>query len=185
MARTPSNMLPLGTTAPDFKLMDTISGQYLSLKTLKGKNGTVIMFICNHCPFVKHVNSQMSQLAKDYKTKGINCIAISSNDSENYPQDAPHLMKQNALQQGFIFPYLYDGSQEIARAYDAACTPDFYLFDEKLKLVYRGQLDSSRPENGLPVTGKDLRNALDCLLKKEPIPELQKPSIGCNIKWKV
>ena len=185
MARTPSNMLPLGTKAPDFKLLDTVTGQILSLEKLKGEKGTVIMFICNHCPFVIHVNSQVSQLAKDYKKMGINCIAISSNDVENYPQDAPHLMKENALAQGFIFPYLYDESQKVAKAYDAACTPDFYLFDKKMKLVYRGQLDDSRPENGIPLTGNDLRNALDCLLKNEPIPELQKPSIGCNIKWKL
>lgn len=185
MARTPSNMLPLGTKAPDFKLLDTISGQFLSLEMLKGQKGTVIMFICNHCPFVKHVNTQISQLARDYKTKEINCIAISSNDVENHPQDAPHLMKENALANGFIFPYLYDESQNIAKAYDAACTPDFYLFDEKLKLVYRGQLDDSRPENGIPVSGNDLRNALDNLLEHKPIPDLQKPSIGCNIKWKV
>lgn len=184
MARTPSNMLPLGTKAPNFYLLDTVTGQFLSLEKLKGEKGTVIMFICNHCPFVKHVNSQVSQLAKDYKKMGINCIAISSNDVENYPQDAPHLMKENALANDFIFPYLYDKSQEIAKAYDAACTPDFYLFDEQLKLVYRGQLDDSRPENGIPVTGHDLRKALNNLLNKQPILELQKPSIGCNIKWK-
>lgn len=184
MARTPSNMLPLGTLAPDFNLPDTVTKQQMSLSELKGSKGTVIMFICNHCPFVKHVNTQISQLAKDYKAIGINCIAVSSNDVDNYPQDSPYLMKQNALQNGFIFPYLFDESQDVAKAYDAACTPDFYLFDDSLKLIYRGQLDDSRPENGIPVTGNDLRNALDCLLKKRPIPELQKPSIGCNIKWK-
>ena len=184
MARTPSNMLPLGTKAPDFKLLDTVTEQSMDLQGLKGDKGTLIMFICNHCPFVKHVNSQISLLARDYKTQGINCIAISSNDVENYPEDAPHLMKQNALAHGFIFPYLYDETQDMARAYDAACTPDFYLFDDNLKLVYRGQLDDSRPENGIPVTGNDLRNALDNLLIKQPISEHQKPSIGCNIKWK-
>ena len=184
MARTPSNMLPLGTKAPEFKLLDTVTGQGMDLQELKGTNGTVIMFICNHCPFVKHVNIQISKLARDYKSKGINCIAISSNDVENYPQDAPQFMKQNALANGFIFPYLYDESQDVARAYDAACTPDFYLFDDKLTLVYRGQLDDSRPENGIPVTGNDLRNAMDNLLIKHPISKLQKPSIGCNIKWK-
>jgi len=184
MARTPSNMLPLGTKAPDFKLTDTITGQYMDLQVLKGSKGTVIMFICNHCPFVKHVNVQISKLARDYKSEGINCIAISSNDVENYPQDAPHFMKQNALAHGFIFPYLYDETQDVARAYDAACTPDFYLFDNSLKLIYRGQLDDSRPENGIPVTGNDLRNAVDNLLKGQPISDLQKPSIGCNIKWK-
>jgi peroxiredoxin len=184
MAQTPSNMLPLGTKAPDFKLIDTASDKMLSLDEAKGITATVIMFICNHCPFVKHVNSQLSQLAKGYKSKGINCIAISSNDIDNYPQDAPHLMKQNAIEQDFIFPYLYDQTQSVAKAYAAACTPDFYVFDDHLKLVYRGQLDDSRPGNGLPVTGKDLRQALDALVKNEAVNTHQKPSIGCNIKWK-
>ncbi|MFC4721027.1 thioredoxin family protein [Geojedonia litorea] len=185
MARTPSNMLALGTKAPDFKLLDTVSDQMLSLDELKGLKGTVIMFICNHCPFVKHVNTEISQLAKDVKSKGINCIAISSNDVEAYPQDGPEFMKQNALAQDFIFPYLFDQTQDVAKAYDAACTPDFYLFDEHLKLVYRGQLDDSRPGNGLPVDGKDLRQAISQLLSNQAISEDQKPSIGCNIKWKV
>ena len=184
MARTPSNMLPLGTKAPDFRLLDTLNGQYSSLKDIKGSKGTVIMFICNHCPFVKHVNIEISRLAKDYITKGIRCIAISSNDVENYPEDAPDLMKQNAFAHGFIFPYLYDETQDVAKEYNAACTPDFYLFDENLKLVYRGQLDDSRPGNGIPVTGNDLRNAIDNLLSGQPISENQKPSIGCNIKWR-
>lgn len=184
MARTPSNMLPLGTQAPNFKLKDSVTQQEMSLQELKGLKGTVIMFICNHCPFVKHVNVQISQLARDYKSKGITCIAISSNDVENYPEDAPHLMKQNALELGFIFPYLYDETQEVARAYDAACTPDFYVFDDSLKLVYRGQLDDSRPGNDIPVTGKDLRHALNCLLENRVNNAKQKPSIGCNIKWK-
>ena len=184
MAQTPSNMLPLGTTAPDFKLLDTVSDTMLSLQEVKGLKATVIMFICNHCPFVKHVNKQLAQLAKDYKSKGVNFVAISSNDVENYPQDAPHLMKQNAIEQGFIFPYLYDQTQEVAKAYDAACTPDFYVFNEDLALVYRGQLDDSRPGNGLPVTGQDIRNTLEALLSNKPITEMQKPSIGCNIKWK-
>ncbi|MGM5470057.1 thioredoxin family protein [Flavobacteriaceae bacterium LMO-SS05] len=185
MARTLSNMLPLGTQAPDFTLLDTISQQQMSLHDLKGLKGTVILFICNHCPFVKHVNSQIAKLATVYKPNHINCIAISSNDVEHYPQDAPHFMKQNALEQGFIFPYLYDEAQAVAKAYDAACTPDFYLFDDALTLVYRGQLDDSRPGNGLPVTGNDLRNAIDKLLKNQPISQHQKPSIGCNIKWKL
>jgi len=184
MARTLSNMLPLGTKAPDFNLLDTVTEKHMSLKELKGLKGTVVMFICNHCPFVMHINEQISQLAKDYQKKGINCIAISSNDVENYPQDAPHLMKQNALEQGFIFPYLYDETQDIAKAYDAACTPDFYVFDGTLKLVYRGQLDDSRLENGIPVTGKNLRNTLDNVLTNKPVSPHQKPSIGCNIKWK-
>lgn len=184
MARTPSNMLPLGTSAPNFTLPDTVSGLVFSLSQLKGKKGTVIMFICNHCPFVKHVNTQIAQLAIDYKSKGIACIAISSNDAEHYPDDSPHLMKLNALKQGFIFPYLYDETQDVAKAYDAACTPDFYLFNGTLTLVYRGQLDDSRPGNGLPVTGKDLRNALNNVLENKAVSQHQKPSIGCNIKWK-
>ncbi|RIA09265.1 peroxiredoxin [Flavobacteriaceae bacterium MAR_2010_72] len=184
MAQTPSNMLALGTKAPDFSLLDTVSDTMLTLDELKGLKGTLIMFICNHCPFVKHVNAQISQLAKDVKAKGINCIAISSNDVAHYPQDGPEYMKQNALEQEFIFPYLYDQTQEVAKAYDAACTPDFYLFDAQLQLVYRGQLDDSRPSNGLPVDGKDLRRAISQLVAKEPIFTDQKPSIGCNIKWK-
>jgi peroxiredoxin len=184
MARTPSNMLPLGTQAPDFSLTETVSKKNLSLSQLKGLKATVIMFICNHCPFVKHVNKELSQLAKDYKSKGINFIAISSNDVENNPEDSPEKMKQNALEQGFIFPYLYDKTQEVAKAYDAACTPDFYVFDQDLKLTYRGQLDDSRPGNGIPVSGSDIRYALNCILKKKENKTIQKPSIGCNIKWK-
>jgi len=184
MARTPSNMLPLGTQAPDFELFDTVSGTHLSLEDIKGPKGTVIMFICNHCPFVIHVNEQLVAIANSYKQRGIGFAAISSNDIVNYPQDAPELMKENAQRLGYPFPYLYDETQEIARAYDAACTPDFYLFDRALSLVYRGQLDYSRPGNGIPVTGSDLRAALEYLLKGEKNPGPQKPSIGCNIKWK-
>lgn len=184
MALTPSNMLPLGTKAPSFELLNTVDNDIVSLENAKGIKGTIIMFICNHCPFVKHVNYELSQLAKDYITKGINCIAISSNDADNYPEDAPHLMKENAMENDFIFPYLYDETQDIAKAYDAACTPDFYVFDEHLKLVYRGQLDNSRPGNAIPVSGEDIRGVLDNLLNKESITEIQKPSIGCNIKWK-
>lgn len=184
MSLTPSNMLPLGTTAPDFKLVDTIDNTIKSLNDLKGSVGTLVMFICNHCPFVVHVNFQLSQLAKDYISKGINCIAISSNDVENYPQDGPELMQQNAIANDYIFPYLYDESQDVAKAYDAACTPDFFLFDDNLKLVYAGQLDGSRPGNGIPVTGKDLRAAMDALITKESVNPIQKPSMGCNIKWK-
>ncbi|WCO02646.1 thioredoxin family protein [Psychroserpens ponticola] len=184
MALTPSNMLPLGTIAPEFNLINTIDDSMVSLSEAKGLHGTVIMFICNHCPFVKHINSELSQLAKDYITKGINCIAIFSNDAVNYPEDAPSKMKMNALEQGFIFPYLYDENQDVAKAYDAACTPDFYVFDTDLKLVYRGQLDSSRPGNGIPVTGEDLRLAIDNMLNKTIQITNQKPSIGCNIKWK-
>lgn len=184
MARTPSNMLALGTDAPDFTLLDTVSDSQLSLQELKGENGTMVMFICNHCPFVIHVNPEISKLGKTYLEKGISFIAISSNDVINYPQDAPHLMKQRAKEEDYTFPYLYDETQEIAKAYDAACTPDFYLFDGNLKLVYRGQLDDSRPGNGVPLTGADLRNAMDALLAGEEIDDNQKPSIGCNIKWK-
>ncbi|MCX7547537.1 thioredoxin family protein [Xanthomarina sp. F1114] len=184
MARTPSSMLPLGTKAPSFILMDTVSGNNYSLKNLKGLKATIVMFICNHCPFVQHINNEISQLAKDYKSKGVNLIAISSNDVENYPQDSPEKMKTNALEQDFIFPYLYDKSQEVARAYKAACTPDFYVFNQNLELVYRGQLDDSRPDNDIPVTGNDIRHALNCLIKNEENTRSQKPSIGCNIKWK-
>lgn len=184
MARTSSNMLALGTKAPSFMLTDTVSGNKYSLIQLKGLKATVIMFICNHCPFVQHINKEISQLAKDFKSKGINLIAISSNDVENYPQDSPEKMKENALEQGFIFPYLYDQSQSVARNYRAACTPDFYVFDQNLELVYRGQLDDSRPENDLPITGQDIRNALNCLLENKENNQTQKPSIGCNIKWK-
>jgi len=183
MALTPSNMLSLGTKAPNFSLLDTISGTTISLNNQKGTHGTVIMFICNHCPFVIHVNDGIVKLANDYQAKGIRFIAISSNDVENYPADAPHLMKLNAEKYSFPFPYLYDNTQEVAKAYDAACTPDFYIFDNDLKLVYRGQLDDSRPNNGIPVTGQDMREALDTLLKGEQISENQKPSIGCGIKW--
>ena len=184
MARTPSNMLALGTKAPDFSLLDTVSGKTLALNELQGDKGTVIMFICNHCPFVIHVNPEISRLGKVYQEKGIGFIAISSNDVANYPQDAPHLMTKVAEQEGYSFPYLYDETQDVAKAYDAACTPDFYLFDGQLELVYRGQLDDSRPGNGLPLDGQDLRNAMDALLVGGAIPENQKPSIGCNIKWK-
>ncbi len=183
MARTPSNMIPLGTIAPDFKLLDTLTDEFLTLQSLKGNKGTVIMFICNHCPFVKHVNPEISKMAHEYRSKDIGFVAISSNDIINYPQDAPDLMRQVAVKEGYGFPYLYDADQEIAKKYDAACTPDFYLFDSGLKLVYRGQLDNSRPGNGIPVTGTDLRNAMDALLAGDEIDPNQKPSIGCNIKW--
>lgn len=184
MARTPSNMLALGTQAPNFTLTDTVSSTPMNLTDCKGENGTVLMFICNHCPFVKHVDEGMIALANDYLTKKIGFVAISSNDVENYPDDSPELMKKTAEELGYPFPYLYDETQEVAKAYDAACTPDFYIFDKDLKLVYRGQLDGSRPQNGIPVTGEDMRAALDAMLNGEPIVELQKPSLGCNIKWK-
>jgi len=184
MAETPSTMLPLGTEAPDFTLPDTVSGESHALGDLKSSAGTVVMFICNHCPFVKHVNHELVRLAKDYQEKDIAFIAISSNDADNYPQDGPDQMKETAAKEGYPFPYLYDESQQVAKDYQAACTPDFYLFDQELKLVYRGQLDDSRPGNNQPVTGQDLRNALDALLAGAPVSEQQYPSIGCNIKWK-
>ncbi|MBC2839913.1 thioredoxin family protein [Robiginitalea sp. SC105] len=185
MARTPSNMLPLGTRAPGFILPDTVSGGDRDLQELRGSKGTLIMFICNHCPFVKHVNSELVRLAGDYMPRGVSFIAVSSNDVANYPDDSPAKMKETARREGYPFPYLYDETQEVARQYDAACTPDFYLFNDKLELVYRGQLDDSRPGNGIPVSGEDLEGAIRLLLKGEPIPPEQKPSIGCNIKWKV
>lgn len=176
-------MLPLGTQAPEFSLVDTVSGKTLNLQSIKGEKGTVVMFICNHCPFVIHVNPEISRMGVAYQEKGIGFIAISSNDVENYPQDAPHLMKQVAREHGYTFPYLYDETQDVAKAYNAACTPDFYLFDGNLELVYRGQLDDSRPGNGIRLTGNDLRNAMDSLLNGEEVNPIQKPSIGCNIKW--
>ena len=184
MAVTPSTMLPLGTVAPDFTLPDTVSESTLSLSTIKPSSATLIMFICNHCPYVKHVNSELVRLANDYQSKGVSFIAISSNDVINYPQDGPDKMKETALELGYTFPYLYDESQQVARDYQAACTPDFYLFGPDMKLAYRGQLDGSRPGNELQVTGKDLRQALDSLIAGKDIPSAQIPSVGCNIKWK-
>ncbi|GAA4975839.1 thioredoxin family protein [Algibacter aquimarinus] len=185
MAMTPSNMLPLGTIAPDFSLLDTVSNKTLSLNSLKGQKGTVIMFICNHCPFVIHVNSKIVSIAEAYSEKGIGFIAISSNDVVNYPQDSPEKMKIHSKNENYPFPYLYDETQSVAKAYDAACTPDFYVFNQALKLSYRGQLDDSRPGNEIPLSGKDLQYALDCLIDGKENTEPQKPSIGCNIKWKV
>lgn len=177
-------MVELGTKAPGFFLPDTASGRNLSLEDVKGKVATVIMFICNHCPFVKHVNEGLVKLSNDYKNKDVGFAAISANDVINYPDDAPGLMTQVAKQLKYPFPYLYDESQDTAKAYNAACTPDFFIYDKDLKLVYRGQLDDSRPGNEIPVTGKDIRQALDCLISNKPIPQEQRPSIGCNIKWK-
>jgi thiol-disulfide isomerase/thioredoxin len=184
MARTPSTMVALDTTAHDFTLPDSVSGKNISLNEIKGKIATAIMFICNHCPFVKHINTELVKLANDYINKGIGFIAISSNDVLNHPDDSPTLMAKVAKELKYPFPYLYDETQEVAKAYGAACTPDFFIYDKTLKLVYRGQLDDSRPGKEIPVTGKDIRNALDCLINDLPIPEFQKPSIGCNIKWK-
>ncbi|MCP4521375.1 MAG: thioredoxin family protein [Cytophagales bacterium] len=184
MARTESNMLALGTQAPSFSLLDTVSQEVVSLKELQSDKATLIMFICNHCPYVVHVHQGILDLANDYQSKGLNIIAISSNDVVNYPDDSPEKMKKLAEEKGFGFPYLYDETQEVAKAYDAACTPDFYLFDGEMKLQYRGQLDSSRPGNNIPVTGEDLRKALDAVLNQELVDPKQRPSLGCNIKWK-
>jgi len=185
MAATPSNMLPLGTIAPDFHLIDTVSGKQVGLQDLKGKAGTVIMFICNHCPYVLHVKQQLIEITQQYATVGISVIAISSNDIENYPQDAPDKMRAMMVEWGNPFSaYLYDESQNVARAYQAACTPDIYLFDANLACVYRGRLDGATPKNDEPITGEDLRGALDNLLAGRVINPDQIPSIGCNIKWK-
>ncbi|GER59668.1 thioredoxin family protein [Patiriisocius marinus] len=184
MSLTPSTMLPLGTIAPAFTLIDTVTKNSISLKDVRGKKGTVVMFICNHCPFVKHVNQELVRMCNDYRVTGFGFVAISSNDIVNYPQDAPELMWKNARDEGYPFPYLYDETQSVAKAYHAACTPDFYLFDDELKLVYRGQLDNSRPGNGIPVNGRDLREAMDAILSNNPQHTDQKPSMGCNIKWK-
>ena len=184
MARAESNEFKNGTKAPDFNLLNTVNNTFLSLENAKGENGTVIMFICNHCPFVIHVNTELVKMANAYQQKGINFIAISANDVENYPQDSPELMTQLAKDENYPFPYLYDETQEVAKAYDAACTPDFYVFDADLKAIYHGQLDNSRPGNGIVVTGVDLRNSIDNLLENKPAIENQKPSMGCGIKWK-
>jgi thiol-disulfide isomerase/thioredoxin len=184
MASTLSNMLPLGFQAPDFNLLDTVSHTRKSLAELKSEKATVIMFICNHCPYVKHVNKQLVEMANDYIPQGISFVAINSNDAENYPEDSPEKMTQYAKMLRYPFPYLYDKSQEVAKAYDAACTPDFYIFDKELKCVYRGQLDDSRPSNGKPVNGKDIRLALEAILNNKSVDKKQIPSIGCNIKWK-
>lgn len=184
MARTESTMMPLGTLAPTFSLPDTVSGSTKSFTDIKSNKGTVVMFICNHCPYVIHVQEMMVELANEFGAKGIGFVAISSNDVENYPDDAPELMKVHAEKYGFSFPYLYDESQEVAHAYQAACTPDFFVFDGKDQCVYRGRMDGSTPGNGVPVTGEDLKRALNDLLAELPIDTEQHPSMGCNIKWK-
>ena len=184
MAETASKMIPLGSAAPQFNLYDTVSGKQMSLKELRSDRATVIMFICNHCPFVKHVNRGIVKLANDYMPKGVAFVAINSNDVEKYPEDSPEKMRMVAKKLNYPFPYLFDETQEVAKAYDAACTPDFYIFDGDLKLMYRGQLDSSRPSNNIPVTGHDMRKALDAILENRPVDPNQRPSIGCNIKWK-
>jgi thiol-disulfide isomerase/thioredoxin len=177
-------MLALGTSAPDFVLTDVVTGHEVSTQALDTPKGLLVMFICRHCPFVKHLEKALAQLGRDYDGKGIGIVAISSNDAVNYPDDAPESLAGQARELGFNFPYLYDETQDVARAYDAVCTPDFFLFDDGLKLIYRGQFDDSRPGSDIPVTGKDLRAALDALIAGEPIGPEQRPSLGCNIKWK-
>ncbi len=184
MALTPSTMLPLGTKAPDFKLPDVVSGKTVSLATFDGKKALLVMFICRHCPYVQHIKEELAKLGKDYANSPLGVVAISANDAENYPDDSPPQLKAMAQELGFTFPFCYDESQAVAKAYTAACTPDFFLFDANRKLVYRGQLDDSRPGNGKPVTGKDLRAAIDAVLAGKPVSQEQRPSIGCNIKWK-
>jgi len=183
MADTPSNMIPLGTKALDFYLKDTNSNYSYSYNDIKGNKGTLIIFMCNHCPFVMHVLDEIIRIHNDYRVQGISVVGISSNDIVKYPEDAPDKMTEFAYEKGMQFPYLFDEKQETAKAYQAACTPDFYLFDINDRLVYRGQLDDSRPGNGIPVSGNDLRNAIDGVLYNRKINPEQKPSIGCNIKW--
>lgn len=183
MSLTPSLMLDLGTSAPPFSLPDVASGSLVSLDSFKHKQALLVMFICNHCPFVVHVREHLAQLGRDYRDADIGIVAISSNDAKNYPADAPDKLRDMAEEFDFSFPLCYDESQIVAKAYSATCTPDFFLFDQDRKLVYRGQLDDSRPGNDIPVTGADLRAAIDAVLAGKPVPEEQKPSMGCNIKW--
>lgn len=183
MSRTPSTMVPLGTIAPHFELDDVTSGRRVKLSDAEDCNATVVMFICNHCPYVKHVNSELTRLANDYLPKSVRFLAINSNDVKNYPDDSPANMVITAQLHNYPFPYLFDSTQEVAKAYDAACTPDFYVFNRDLELVYRGQLDDSRPGNNIPVTGESIRRALDSVLSHQPLDFVQKPSLGCNIKW--
>jgi peroxiredoxin len=183
MSLTPSTMLPLGTSAPEFQLPDT-EGKMVSLADFKKAPALVVLFICNHCPYVKHIRSALADLARDYQQRGVGIVAINANDAGNYPEDRPEKMKVEVKSAGYVFPYLYDETQAVAKAYHAACTPDIFLFDKDRRLVYRGQFDDSRPGDGRPVTGCDLRKALDAVLNGQAIPEPQKASIGCNIKWK-
>ena len=184
MAMTASTMLPLGTQAIDFHLPDVVSGKMISLDTFNGKKVLLVMFICRHCPFVKHIKQELAHLGKDYVNSDVGIVAISANDADKYPDDAPEQLKAMAAELGLPFPVCYDESQQMAKVYTAACTPDFFVFDGDRRLVYRGQLDDSRPSNGKPVTGEDLRAAIDAMLANQPVNPDQKPSIGCNIKWK-
>ncbi len=185
MAYTESNMLPWGTVAPDFELPDLVSGKTLGLREMASDKATVVMFLCNHCPYVLYVNQQIVEIVQEYSARGVAFIGINSNDAENYPEDGPDKMQEHAREVSYTFPYLYDETQEVAKQYDAACTPDFYVFDGDLKLRYRGQLDESRPKrNPVASTGADLRKALDAVLDSREVPEPQRASGGCNIKWK-
>ncbi|MFA6241838.1 MAG: thioredoxin family protein [Candidatus Hydrogenedentales bacterium] len=184
MSLTPSTMIPLGTPAPDFSLPDTVTGKTVSLNDFKDSKALLVMFVCNHCPYVKHVAAELARIGRDYAGKSVGIVAISSNNVKTHPQDGPDKMALEAKAQGYTFPYLYDESQAVARAYSAACTPDFFLFDGTHKLVYRGQLDDSRPGGNTPVTGADLRAAIDAVLAGKQVSAQQRPSVGCNIKWK-
>jgi peroxiredoxin len=184
MALTESTMLELGTTAPDFALTDVVTGKIVRRDDARGQKALLVLFICAHCPYVKHIEKELATLGKDYAGKGVSIVAISSNDASSHPGDNPAGLKQQAETYGFVFPYLYDETQAVAHAFKAACTPDFFLFDSEFRLVYRGQFDSSRPGNGVPVSGEDLRAALDTVLAGKTVPTDQRPSIGCNIKWK-
>ena len=184
MVATPSTMLPLGTPAPDFTLPDVVSGKPVSLASFAGRRALLVMFICRHCPYVRHVEIELARIGRDYAGRDIGIVAISSNDADHYPDDAPAGLRSMASELGFSFPYCHDESQAAAKAYTAACTPDFFLFDAARRLAYRGQLDDSRPGNGKPVTGRDLRAAMDAVLAGRPAPGDQTPSLGCNIKWK-
>ncbi len=184
MARTESTMLELGTPAPYFKLPEPLTGHEVSIDDFRDAPGLLVMFICNHCPYVKHIQHALAEFGREYQRKGLAIVAINSNDVANYPDDSPERMIEEVKKVGYTFPYLFDETQEVAKAYKAACTPDFFLFDRDRKLVYRGQFDDARPRNDAPVTGRDLRAAVDALLEGRPVPEDQKPSLGCNIKWK-
>ncbi|MBV8552401.1 MAG: thioredoxin family protein [Acidobacteriaceae bacterium] len=184
MSRTESAMLPLGTPLPEFQLPDVVSGEAITLDRFRDRKALLVMFICRHCPYVKHVQNVLAKLGKDYAGQSLGIVAISSNDADAYPDDAPSSLKEQALELGFNFPYVYDETQDVARAFAAACTPDFFLFDQNRKLAYRGQFDSSRPRNDTPVTGQDLRAAIDALLNGGEVNKDQKPSLGCNIKWR-
>jgi peroxiredoxin len=183
MALTPSKMIPLGSRAPEFRLLDTLTDQWVDLSDSRSDKATVIMFLCNHCPYVKHIREELVRISNEYIKRGVSFVAISSNDIEQYPEDSPQKMKEEAQTWKYPFPYLFDETQAVAKAYDAACTPDFYVYDKNLELAYRGQLDDSRPGNGKEITGKDIREALDCILSGNPVSEVQIPSAGCNIKW--